>query len=62
MLEQFGSIKCDPVVAEALEIVARAETLGWEDLWKLFEIIREAVTPDTIITFGWASARLPRAV
>jgi len=46
----------DPVVAEALEIVERAEPLGWDDLWKLFEIIREAVKPDTIITLGWTTA------
>jgi hypothetical protein len=39
----------DPVVAEALEIIARAETLGWDDL-------REAVKPDTIITLGWTNA------
>ena len=42
----------DPDVAEALEIMGRAEPLEWDDLWKLFEIIREAVKPDTIIDFG----------
>jgi hypothetical protein len=45
----------DPVVAEALEIMERPEPLGWDDLWKLFEIIREAVKGDTIVTLSWSS-------
>jgi hypothetical protein len=46
----------EPVVAEVLEIVKHPEPLGWDDLWKLFEIIREAVKPGTIITLGWTTA------
>ena len=46
----------NPDVAEALEIMGRAEPLEWDDLWKLFEIIREAVKPDTIATLGWTTA------
>jgi hypothetical protein len=46
----------DSDVAEALEIMGGAESLGWDDLYKVFEIIREAVRPDTIITLGWTSA------
>ena len=36
--------------------MGRAEPLGWDDLWKVFEIIREAVKPDTIVTLGWTNA------
>ena len=43
-------------VAEALAIMASAEPLGWDDLWKLFEIIREAVKPATIVGLGWITA------
>jgi hypothetical protein len=45
-----------PDVAEVLEIMGRALPLNWDDLWKVFEIVREAVKPDTIVTLSWTTA------
>ena len=42
-------------VAEVLEILARGESLGWDDLYKVFEIIRDSIRPDTIVGLGWAT-------
>ena len=30
--------------------MGRVQPLNWDDLWKVFEIIREGVKPDTIVT------------
>lgn len=30
------------------------QSLGWVDMWKIFEIIRENVRPATIANLGWA--------
>jgi hypothetical protein len=40
-------------VAEALPIFGQAEPLGGVELWKIFEIIRESIKPDTVATLGW---------
>jgi hypothetical protein len=45
----------NPDVAEALEIMGQDETPNWDDLYKMFEIVREAIKPDTIVSLGWAT-------
>jgi hypothetical protein len=54
--DRFALAETNSDIAEALEIMGRTEPLGWDELWKVFEIIREAVKPDTIVTLGWTNA------
>jgi hypothetical protein len=44
-----------PEVAEVLEIMGRAEPLGWIVLYKVHEIVRDAIKPDRIPDRGWAT-------
>jgi len=50
---QFASTR--PEVAEVLDIMGRAEPLGWVDLYKVHEIIRDAIKPKKIYKLGWAT-------
>lgn len=43
----------NPDVAEALDIMGRGEPLGWDDLYKVHEIVRHAVRPSSITDYGW---------
>ena len=43
----------NPEVAEALKIMDRAEPLGWVELYKIHEIIRDAIKPDKVADRGW---------
>lgn len=45
----------NPDVAEALDIMGQDETPHWDDLVKVFEIIREAIRPDTVVELGWTT-------
>jgi hypothetical protein len=40
-------------VAEVLEIMGRAELLGWVELYKVHEIVREPTKPTKIPDLGW---------
>jgi hypothetical protein len=42
-------------VAEALEIMGRVDPLGWVELYKVHEIIRDAIAPKKIPEIGWAT-------
>lgn len=42
-------------VDEALEIMGHPDPLGWIQLYKIFEIVRDDVKPDSIADLGWAS-------
>ena len=44
-----------PEVAEVLEIMGRPEPLGWVHLYKVHEIIRDAIKPDKITDLGWTT-------
>jgi hypothetical protein len=44
----------DSDVAEALEIMKRAEPLGWDDLFKVHEKIQDSIN-GSIPKMGWAS-------
>jgi hypothetical protein len=54
--DRFALAATHPDVAEVLEIMGRVQPLNWDDLWKVFEIIREAVRPDTIVTLTRTTA------
>lgn len=41
-------------VAEVLEIMGLVEPLGWVELYKVHEIIRESIQPTKIPDLGWA--------
>lgn len=45
----------DPAVGEALDIITRTENLGWDSLYKMHEIVRDAIRPDKIHQRGWAT-------
>ncbi|MGO9651467.1 hypothetical protein [Mycobacterium sp.] len=44
-----------PEVAETLQIMGQPQPLGWVELYKVHEIIRDAITPDKITDRGWAT-------
>jgi hypothetical protein len=44
-----------PEVAEALNIMGQVQPLGWVDLYKVHEIIRDAIQPEKIYELGWAA-------
>lgn len=41
-------------VAEILSILGQPEPLGWDDLYKVHEIVRESIEPKKIHDLGWA--------
>ncbi|MDO3129671.1 hypothetical protein P5V43_21425 [Mycobacteroides abscessus subsp. bolletii] len=43
-----------PDTAEVLAILGSREPLGWVELYKIHEIIRNAIKPDTLIGLGWS--------
>jgi hypothetical protein len=45
----------DPEVAEALNIMGRFQPLGWAELYKVHEVIRDAIRPKKIYELGWAT-------
>ena len=45
-----------PEVTEALAIMSQPAALGWIELYKVFEIVRDSVTPNTLDKVGLASA------
>ncbi|OBI54679.1 hypothetical protein A5667_24935 [Mycolicibacterium fortuitum] len=51
---RLGLAESNADVAEVLVIVGRAEALGWVELYKVHEIIRESVKPAKIPDLGWA--------
>jgi hypothetical protein len=44
-----------PEVAELLNIMGRVQPLGWVELYKVHEIIRDAIQPKKIHELGWAA-------
>jgi hypothetical protein len=66
---RFAVAATCPEVAEVLDMMGRVEPLGWVELYKIHEIIRDAIRPDKIVGRGWtdtgsdsaftASANLP---
>ena len=40
-------------VAEVLELLSRDAPLGWMELYKIYEVVREAVKPRRITELGW---------
>lgn len=42
-------------VAEALAIMGQVESLGWGEMYKVYEIVRDDVKPKTITQLGWAT-------
>lgn len=45
-----------PDVAEALTIMGQPGTLGWVEMYKVYEIIKASVRPRTIEQLGWTTA------
>jgi hypothetical protein len=45
--------RVDPDVSQVLDIMGRNESLSWDQLYKVHEIIRVAVKPDSITGYGW---------
>lgn len=41
-------------VREVLEIMSQPEPLGWDNLYKIHEIIRDSIKPQKIPDLGWA--------
>jgi|GEM_PF-1346548 hypothetical protein len=41
-------------VREALEIMGKTEPLGWDNLYKVHEIVRDSIKPQKIPDLGWA--------
>jgi hypothetical protein len=48
-------------VARTLEIMGRAEPLGWVDLYKVHEIVRRAIEPKKLDKIGWTTEAQDRA-
>jgi hypothetical protein len=42
----------NPDVAEVLQLMAK-EPLGWDDLYKVHEIIRDSIRPTKLTDVGW---------
>ena len=45
----------DPVVQEVLAIMGKEGPLDWVELYKVYEVVRDAVRPQTIVGLGWAT-------
>jgi hypothetical protein len=50
-----------PDVAEALDIMGGALPLGWGELYKVHEIVRDAIKPEKIYKLKWATKSDDRA-
>ena len=53
--DRFALADMNSDVADALEIMGQPKPLEWVDLRKVFEIIREAIKNDTIVTLNWTT-------
>ncbi|MFL0179630.1 hypothetical protein [Mycobacterium sp. SMC-15] len=51
---RFAAASKHPDTVEALEIMGQSQQLGWVELYKIHEIIRDAIMPDKIHELGWA--------
>lgn len=45
----------EPDVDEALRILGEGDKPDWIGMWKVYEIVRESVRPETITSLGWAT-------
>lgn len=45
-----------PAVDEALDIMGQLDVLSWPQLYKVFEIVRADIKPQSLVDLGWASA------
>ncbi|WP_006247747.1 hypothetical protein [Mycolicibacterium tusciae] len=54
--DRFALTATNTDVGELLDIIGSPERLEWDELTKAFEIIRESVRPDTVVTLGWSTA------
>jgi hypothetical protein len=53
--DRFALAGTNSAVAEALEFMGQPKPLEWVDLRKVFEIIREEIKPDTVVTLIWTT-------
>lgn len=51
---RFALTTTHPEVAEVLDIMGRAQPLGWVELYKVHEIIRDTIQSKKIHELGWA--------
>jgi hypothetical protein len=52
--KRFALAESNRDVAQVLEI-HHGPPLGWIELWKVYEIIRESIRPGTIVGLGWVT-------
>lgn len=51
---QFVSLAtAHPDVAEALALMGQPEPLGWVEMWKVYEVVRDNIKPSDIVALGW---------
>jgi hypothetical protein len=58
---RFALAAGNPDVGEVLDIMGQTEPLGWVELYKVHEIIRDAIKPKKIYKLGWATKSYDRA-
>jgi len=52
---RFALAAAHPELTEALKIMGRVQPLGWVELNKVHEIVRDEVHPKKIHELGWAT-------
>lgn len=55
--ERVNKAMRHPVAAEALGIMAKPEPTSWVDLYKVYEIMRDAMKPASLDQSGWATKK-----
>ncbi|MCV7277294.1 hypothetical protein [Mycolicibacter arupensis] len=51
---RFAAVGDHPDAIEALQIMSQPDQLGWPELYKIHEIIRDSIKPGKIYDLGWA--------
>jgi hypothetical protein len=55
--DRYALTRSHTDLADALKIMARSKSLGWRDLYDVFEIIRRSVTEKKMRGLGWATKK-----
>lgn len=52
----LAAAESNPTVGEVLKIMGRDGQLDWVELYKVYELVRRAVRPDTLVSRGWTTS------
>jgi len=55
--DRLALAETNPDVARVLEILGRGDALDWYNLYKVYEIVRDAIKPEELHKLGWTTKK-----